>query len=144
MIEWLDDERFDFESDILLLRAEIAGWDADHSETIYVMARILEIVFTGADEQIILCDGTNLDEETLVERTEFVKRTRRIIVEFERRIDRVRVGHDQRYRQRKRDDEKLVQSNPPSHSPSPMKKKAVSSGVLKDLISSVRSSLFAK
>ncbi|TIB59306.1 hypothetical protein E3P79_01801 [Wallemia ichthyophaga] len=141
LIEWLDDERFDFEPDVLLLRAEIAGWDGSHADTVYVMTRILDIVFSGhpADETFVVRDGVSLNQEELVEQTDIVKRTRRVVLQLERMAEGVRVAHEQSSRQRKREDE-LVRS--PSPSPSP-KKKTVSSAVLKDLVGSVRSSLFS-
>ncbi|TIA92737.1 hypothetical protein E3P99_00468 [Wallemia hederae] len=161
LIEWLDDARFDFESEVLLLRAEIAGWSdeqTDRAATVYVLTRILSIVYSNAIDDIVLNDDVSLDEEGLVEQTDFVRRTRSVVMDYERMVDRVRSSQEQRHRQRKRDEEVLKPSLSPSlshplprsstHSdssaPSPLKKKAVNSGALKDLISSVRSSLFAK
>ncbi|TIB74816.1 hypothetical protein E3Q24_00308 [Wallemia mellicola] len=135
ILNWLDDERFDFESDVLLLRAEIAGADpAEIPDVVYVMTRILDIIFNGSAHNITIPQTVDIEEDSLINKTDFIQRTRRHTLEYERLIDSVKQG------QRKRDEEFRRSQSPP---PSPAKRQVVNSSSLRDLIGSVRKSLFA-
>lgn len=97
------------------------------------MTRILDIIFNGSAHNITIPQTADIEEDSLITKTNFIQRTRRYTLEYERLIDSVKQG------QRKRDEEFKRSQSPP---PSPTKRQVVNSSSLRDLIGSVRKSLF--